>query len=169
MKYTQKKLDMKIDYQQRYGDVWEALYDQAILATPEYFDFIDLEKKLLHMKKPLMNEFMVHLPPLHVMRLRMVYSGLPNNYFATLNSFYHCPIIIFLLLTLMVLLHSSCHSVVLKLAYFFRCHRTTTTTCHPSSGWHFGIGSKQGSNMHMEILTVSPPLPPKSGTSYRWR
>ena len=26
MKYTQKKLDMKMDYQQGYGDAWEALY-----------------------------------------------------------------------------------------------------------------------------------------------
>ena len=63
------------------------MYDQAILATPEYFDFTDLEEKVAPYEKPLMNGFMVHLPPLHVMQLRMAYSGLPNNYFATLNSF----------------------------------------------------------------------------------
>ena len=51
IKYTQKKLDMKIDYQQRYADAWEALYDQAILATPEYFDFTNLEKKVAPYEK----------------------------------------------------------------------------------------------------------------------
>ena len=37
MKYTQKKLDMKMDYQQRYGDAWEALYPRITEMQNEVY------------------------------------------------------------------------------------------------------------------------------------
>ena len=49
--YQLKRITMKYEYQEKYGDNWEAIYDEAIKATPEYLTWDRLHKDVA----PLLN------------------------------------------------------------------------------------------------------------------
>ena len=49
--YQLKQITMKYEYQEKYGDNWEAIYDEAIKATPEYLNWDRLHKDVAPLLK----------------------------------------------------------------------------------------------------------------------